>query len=127
MIHHLTAEMGARYIAPQYYVVVKMPDEPGDIPNRFELYHWCTLDEGRVLPAFSFREGCRDFVKTYYAGEGWNLPRPHNQDAISLAEVLEYLEPQGTWKVAFDPMAVAPGKWIRPWNLRTARYCRRFA
>ena len=37
MIHTLTAEMGARYIAPQYYVVVKMPDEPGDIPNRFEL------------------------------------------------------------------------------------------
>jgi hypothetical protein len=127
MIHHLTAEMGAQYIAPQYYVVVKMPDEPGDIPNRFELYDWCTLDEGRVLLAFSFQEWCGDFVKTYYTGEGWNPPRPHNQDALSLAEVLEYLEPQGTWMVAFDPIAFAPGKWMRPRKVETARYCRRFA
>jgi hypothetical protein len=41
--------------------------------------------------------------------------------------VLEYLEPLGTWKVAFNPMAIAPGKWIRPSQLVTASYLRRFA
>ena len=126
MIHPMT-EIGARYIAPQYYVAVNRNAEFESIPGRFELYHWCTLDEGRVLAAFSFREWCRDFVKTYYTGEGWNLPRPHNQDALSLAEVLQFLEPQGTCKVAFNPKAIAPGKWMRPRKVVAARYCRRFA
>jgi hypothetical protein len=126
MIHPLT-EMGARFIAPQYIVVVNWPDELEGIPSCFELFDWCTLDGGSVLPAFSYREWCQDFAETYYAGEGSTLPRPHNKDALSLAEVLEYLEPQGTWKVAFDPMAVAPGKLMRPSQLVTASYCRRFA
>ncbi len=124
---HPLAEIGARFIAPQYFVAVNRNDELEGISSRLELYHWCTLDGGSVLPAFTFREWCQDFVKTYYAGEGSTLPRPHNQDALSLAEVLDYLEPEGTWKVAFDPMAVAPGRWMRPWNLVTASYCRRLA
>ena len=127
MIHHLTAEMGARYIAPQYHVAVKMPDEPGDIPNRFELYHWCTLDGDSALPVFNFPEWCQDFAKTCYAEKGSPLPLPHNLDALSRAEVLEWLEPQGSWKVAFNPVAVAPGKWMRPSKLVTASYCRRLA
>ena len=126
MIHPLT-EIGARYIAPQYYVAVNSNDEFEGIPSRFEHLHWRTLDGGSVLPVFSFREWCKDFVKTYYSREGSPLPKSHNQDALSLAEVLEYLEPQGTWKVAFNPKAIAPGKWIRPWNLVTASYCRRLA
>jgi hypothetical protein len=126
MIHPLT-EIGARYIAPQYYVAVNRNDELEGIPSRFELFHWRTLDGGSVLPAFSYPEWCQDFAKTYYAGKHSPLPKPHNLDALSLAEVLKYLEPQGTWEVAFNPMAVAPGKWIRPWNLVTASYCRRLA
>jgi hypothetical protein len=126
VIHPLT-EIGARYIAPQYYVAVNRNDEFEGIPSRFELFHWRTLDGGRVLPAFSTPWWCRDFVNTFYAGKGSPLPRPRNQDALSLAEVLEYLEPQGTWKVAFDPIAVAPGKWMRPSQLMTASYWRRFA
>jgi hypothetical protein len=126
MIHPLT-EIGARYIAPQFYVAVNRNAEFEGIPSRFELYHWRTLDGGSVLPAFSFPEWCKDFVNTYYAGEGSTLPRPRNQDALSLAEVVEYLEPQGTWKVAFNPMAIAPGKWMRPSQLVTASYWRRFA
>jgi hypothetical protein len=126
VIHPIT-EIGARYIAPQYYVAVNSNDEYEGIPNRFERYHWCTLDGGRVLPVFSFREWCRDFDKTFYAGEGSTLPRTLNQDALALAEVLEYLEPKGTQYVAFDPMAMAPGKWMRPWQIVTASYWRRLA
>jgi hypothetical protein len=120
-------EIGARYIAPECFVAVNRNDEFEGIPSRFELFHWRTLDGGSVLPAFSFPEWCRDFVKIYYAGESPTLPRPRNLDALSLAEVLEYLEPQGTWKVAFNPMAIAPGKWMRPSQLVTASYWRRFA
>jgi hypothetical protein len=120
-------EIGARYIAPQFYVAVNRNAEFEGIPSRFELYHWRTLHGGSVLPAFSYPEWCQEFVKIYYAGEGSTLPRPRNQDALSLAEVLEYLEPLGTWKVAFNPMAIAPGKWIRPSQLVTASYLRRFA
>jgi hypothetical protein len=127
MIHPLTAGMGARYIAPQYCLAANSNNEFEGIPSRFELSHWRTLDGGSVLSAFSYREWCRDFVKIYYAREGSTLPRPHLQDALSLAEVLEYLEPQGTWKVAFDPIAVAPGKWMRPSQLVTASYWRRLA
>ena len=126
MIHPLT-EIGARYIAPQYDVAVNRNDEFEGIPSRFELFHWRTLDGGSVLSAFSYREWCRDFVNTFYAGKGSPLPRPRNLDALSLAEVLEYLEPLSTWKVAFDPIAVAPGKWMRPSQLVTASYWRRFA
>ena len=126
MIHPLT-EIGARYIAPQYYVAVNRNDEFEGIPSRFELFHWGTLDGGSVLPAFSVREWCQEFVKIYYAGEGSTLPRPRNQDALSLAEVLEYLEPQGTWKVAFNPKAIAPGKWMRTSQHVTASYWRRLA
>jgi hypothetical protein len=126
MIHPLT-EIGARYIAPQFYVAVNRNAEFEGIPSRFELFHWRTLDEGSVLPAFSFPEWCQEFVKIYHAGEGSALPRPRNQDALSLAEVLEYLEPQGTSKVAFNPKAIAPGKWMRPSQLVTASYWRRLA
>ena len=126
MVHPLT-EIGARCIAPQYYVAVNPKDELEGITSRLERCHWCTLDGGRVLPAFSFAEWCQDFVNTYYAGEGPPLPRPRNQDALALAEVLEYLEPQGTQYVAFDPIAMAPGKWMRPWQIVTASYWRRLA
>ena len=126
MIHPMT-EIGARYIAPQYYVAVNRNAEFEGIPGRFEHVHRRTLDGGSVLPVFSFREWCKDFVKTYYASEGSPLPKPLNQDALSLAEVLEYLEPQGTCKVAFNPKAIAPGKWMRPSQLVTASYWRRFA
>jgi hypothetical protein len=126
VIHPLT-EIGARYIAPQYYVAVNRNDEFEGIPSRFELFHWRTLDGGSVLPAFSYPEWCQDFVKTYYSREGSSLPRPRNLDALSLAEVLQYLDPQGTKKVAFNPMAIAPGKWMRPSQLVTASYWRRFA
>jgi len=118
---------GAQYIAPQYFVAVNPKDELEGISSRLELFHWCTLDEGSVLPAFTCREWCRDFVKTYYAGEDSTPPRTLNQDALALAEVLECLEPEGTRYVAFDPMAVAPGKWLRPWQIVTASYCRRLA
>ena len=73
MIHPLT-EIGARYIAPECFVAVNRNDEFEGIPSRFELFHWRTLDGGSVLPAFSFPEWCRDFVKTYYAGESPTLP-----------------------------------------------------
>jgi hypothetical protein len=126
VIHPLT-EIGARYIAPQYYVAVNRNAEFEGIPSRFELFHWRTLDGGSVLPAFSTPWWCRDFVNTFYAGKGSPLPRPRNLDALSLAEVLQYLEPQGTCKVAFNPKAIAPGKWIRPSQLMTASYWRRFA
>jgi hypothetical protein len=119
--------MGARFIAPQYYVAVNSKDELEGISSRLERCHWCTLDGGSVLPAFSFRKWCRDFDKTFYAGEGSTLPRTLNQDALSLAEGLEYLEPQGTQYVAFDPIAMAPGKWMRPWQIVTASYWRRLA
>jgi hypothetical protein len=121
------AGIGARYIAPQFYVAVNRNDELEGIPSRFDLYHWRTLDGCSVLPVFSFPERCRVFAKTCYAGKYSPLPIPHNLDALSLAEVLEWLEPQGTWKVAFNPVAVAPGKWMRPSNLVTASYCRRLA
>jgi hypothetical protein len=126
MIHPMT-EIGARYIAPQYYVAVNGNAEFEGIPGRFEHVHRRTLDGGTVLPVFSFREWCKDFVKTYYAREGSPLPKPLNQDALSLAEVLEYLEPKGTQYVAFDPMAMAPGNWMRPWQIVTASYWRRLA
>jgi hypothetical protein len=126
VIHHL-AGIGARYIAPEFYVPVNRNDELEDIPSRFELFRYRTLDGDSVLPVFSFPKWCQEFAKTYYAEEHWPLPRPRNLDALSLGELLEHLEPRGTWKVAFDPMAVAPGKWMRPWNIMTASYCRRFA
>ncbi len=115
-----------RYIAPSYFVGVKM-NWPEGLDVVTEMFEWHTLDEGGVLPAFTTRERCREFFKAYYAGADPTPPKPLNLDAIALAEVVEDLGVKGLKNVVFDPQAIAPGSWGRPSQVLTAGYCRRFA
>jgi hypothetical protein len=124
MIHPLT-EIGARYIAPQYYVAVNRNDEFEGIPSRFELYHWRTLNGGTTLPAFSTPWWCRDFVRTYWAGDNHTMPRPLLRGVFELAEVLEYLE--DVRRVVFDPEATATMAWSNPQVTMSASYFSHFA
>ena len=116
----------SRYIAPSCFVGVRMnrPEGPDVVAEMFE---WRTLDLGRVLPAFTYRELCRDFFEAYHAGTEQIPPRPLTLDAFALAEVVEDLAATGLKNVVLDPQAIAPGRWGRPSRVMTAGYCRRFA
>jgi hypothetical protein len=92
-----------------------------------ELFEWRTLDGDGVLPAFTYRELCRDFFEAYYAGTDQIPPSTLALDAFALADVVEDLGVTGLEYVVFDPQAIAPGRWRRPSRVRTAGYCRRFA
>src|SRR5688500_6896969 len=71
--------LGAELIAPSCYVAAKMKDQPQHINSRAELFDWLTLDEGTTLPAFSSPWWCRDFVRTYWAGDSHTMPRCLNR------------------------------------------------
>jgi hypothetical protein len=116
---------GAFFLAPKYYVPMdrKEPPKHGG-PAAF---NWRTLDEGSILPAFTSLELFLHFVRTFYAGEGSTEPRHLALKALDLAELLEFLEPEGVESVAIDPMTTYPGQWSDPWEIMSADYFRRLA
>lgn len=116
---------GAFFIAPKYFVPMdrKEPPKHGG-PAAF---NWRTLDEGRILPAFTSLELFLKFVQTFYAGEGSTVPGHLDLKAFDLAEVLVYLKPEGVESVAIDPLTTYPGQWSDPWEIMSADYFRRFA
>ena len=116
---------GAFFLAPKYFVPVdrKEPHKHGG-PAAF---NWRTLDEGSILPAFTSLELFLDFVHTYYAGQGSTVPVHLKLKALELADVLEYLKPEGVESVAIDPLTTYPGQWSDPWEIMSTDYFRRFA
>jgi hypothetical protein len=116
---------GAELIAPSCFVPAKMKDQPQSFNSRAELFDWLTLDEGTTLPAFTSPRSCRDFVKTYWAGDSQAMPRLLLRDVFTLAEVLEHLE--GVERIVFDPEATATGAWSNPQSTMSASYLCRFA
>jgi hypothetical protein len=116
---------GAFFIAPKYFVPMDRKESPKH--GGPAAFNWRTLDEGSILPAFTSLELFLKFVRTYYAGEGSTEPRHLNLKAFELAEVLEYLEPEGVESVAIDPMTNYPGQWSDPWEIMSTDYFRRFA
>lgn len=116
---------GAYFIAPKYFVPVdeKKPPKRGG-PAAF---HWRTLDGGSILPAFTSLELFLKFVHIYYAGEGSSVPVHLDLKAFDLAEVLEYLKPDGVESVAIDPVSNCPGQWSDPQETMSADYFCRLA
>jgi hypothetical protein len=116
---------GAELIAPSCYVAAKMKDQPRAFNSRVELFDWFTLDEGTTLPAFSSPWWCRDFVRTYWAGDNHTMPRTLNRSVFALADVVDYLK--DVKRVVFDPEATATKVWSNPQSTMTASYFCRFA
>lgn len=116
---------GAELIVPSFCVAAKMKDQPQAFNCRAELFDWLTLDEGTTLPAYSTSWWCRDFVRTYWAGDNHTMPRPLLRGVFELAEVLEYLE--DVRRVVFDPEATATKVWSNPQSTMSASYFCRFA
>ena len=104
---------GAFFIAPRYFVPLDEKEAPKQ--GGPAAFHWRTLGEGSILPAFSSLELFLKFVHTYYAGEGSTLPVHLDLTASDLAEVLEYLKPDGVESVAIDPVSNRQGQWSDPW------------
>src|SRR5687767_12041050 len=102
-----------------------MKDQPRPFNSRAELFDWLTLDEGTTLSAYSTPWWCRDFVRTYWAGDSQAMPRPLLRDVFALAEVLEYLE--DVERIVFDPEAIATRVWSNPQSTMSASYFCRFA
>jgi hypothetical protein len=117
--------LGAELIATSCYVAAKMKDQPQPFNSRAELFDWLTLDEGTTLPAYSTPWWCRDFVRTYWAGDNHTMPRPLLRGVFELAEVLEYLE--DVRRVVFDPEATATMAWSNPRLTMSASYFSHFA
>ena len=116
---------GAFFIAPRYFVPLDEKEAPKQ--GGPAAFHWRTLGEGSILPAFSSLELFLKFVRTYYAGEGSTLPVHLDLTASDLAEVLEYLKPDGVESVAIDPVSNRQGQWSDPWETMSAEYFRRLA
>lgn len=116
---------GAELIVPSFCVAAKMKDQPQAFNSRAELFDWLTLDEGTTLPAYSTSWWCRDFVRTYWAGDNHTMPRPLLRGVFELAEVLEYLE--DVRRVVFDPEATATMAWSNPQVTMSASYFSHFA
>jgi hypothetical protein len=116
---------GAELIVPSFCVAAKMKDQPQAFNSRAELFDWFTLDEGTTLPAYSTSWWCRDFVRTYWAGDNHTMPRPLLRGVFELAEVLEYLE--DVRRVVFDPEATATMAWSNPQVTMSASYFSHFA
>jgi hypothetical protein len=116
---------GAFFIAPKYFVPMDRKESPKH--GGPAAFNWRTLDDGRIFPAFTSLELFLKFVRTYYAGEGSTEPRHLNLSAFDLAELLEFLEPEGVESVAIDPMTTYPGQWSDPWEIMSADYFRRLA
>jgi hypothetical protein len=117
---------GAFFLAPKYFVPVDDQNEPRKHGGP-AAFNWRTLDEGSILPAFTSLELFLDFVQTYYAGEGSTVPAHLNLKAFELADVLEFLEPEGVEAVAIDPVSNRAGQWSDPWETMSAEYFRRLA
>jgi hypothetical protein len=116
---------GAELIAPSCYVAAKMKDQPRNINCRAELFDWLTLDEGTTLPAFSSPWWCRDFVRTYWAGDSHTMPRCLNRSVFALADVVDHLK--DVKRVVFDPEATATMTWSNPQSTMSASYICRLA
>jgi len=116
---------GAFFIAPRYFVPMDRKESPKH--GGPAAFNWRTLDEGRILPAFTSLELFLKFVRPYYAGEGSTEPRHLDLKAFDLAEVLEYLKPEGVESVAIDPISNRAGQWSDPWEIMSTDYFRRFA
>jgi hypothetical protein len=116
---------GAFFIAPKYFVPMDRKESPKH--GGPAAFNWRTLDEGSILPAFTSLELFLDFVRTYYAGEGSTEPRHLALKAFDLAELLEFLEPEGVESVAIDPVSNRAGQWSDPWETISADYFRRLA
>ena len=115
---------GAFFLAPKYFVPVDDRKEPRKHGGS-AAFNWRTLDEGSILPAFTSLELFLDFVQTYYAEEGSTVPVHLNLKAFELADVLEFLEPEGVESVAIDPVSNRAGQWSDPWETMSADYFRR--
>jgi hypothetical protein len=116
---------GAELIVPSFCVAAKMKDQPQAFNSRAELFNWLTLDEGTTLPAYSTPWWCRDFVRTYWAGDNHTMPGPLLRSVFALGEVLEYLEDVRC--VVFDPEATATMAWSNPQLTMSASYFSHFA
>jgi hypothetical protein len=116
---------GAFFLAPKYFVPMDRKESPKH--GGPAAFNWRTLDEDSILPAFTSLELFLDFVRTYYAGEGSTEPRHLALKAFDLAELLEFLEPEGVECVAIDPVSNRAGQWSDPWETMSADYFRRLA
>ena len=116
---------GAFFLAPKYFVPVDRKESVNHGGNA--AFHWRTLDEGSILPAFTSLESFLNFVQTYCAGEGSTEPVRMDLKVFELADVLEFLEREGVESVAIDPMTNYPGRWSDPWETMSADYVRRLA
>jgi hypothetical protein len=116
---------GAYFLAPKYYVPVDEKESPKH--GGPAAFNWHTLDEGSKLPAFTSLELFLDFVQTYYAGEGSPVPVHLNLKAFELADVLEFLEPEGVESVVLDSVSNRAEQWSDPWETMSAHYFRRLA